>query len=223
MKKDSKNKSIIFNTNHFDFGKLYKTVISYSTEKECFFIPKTILVFQMFASEEQNQIIRTEKAFHYLLFNWHFEMSKMKELCGMKCKHVLFDSLVDKYDSKTSILNNNIIGKSKLLFIIIADETTESHGSFYFIGYYCDDIVSNRINQLQQLNNKSIHFLSYNKYMYHTSLHNTSLMLTDNSDSEIIILPFILACEKYDLFLSYNNNITYFNTKIIRMFVIQME
>ena len=61
-------------------------------------------------------------------FNYE-ELNYLENLCALSCDEIIFDSYFDNWSQNHSILNERIIGKSQLLFLI---EDTEG----YAFGYY---------------------------------------------------------------------------------------
>ena len=76
---------------------------------------------------------------------------QLEEWTSLKCSDILFDSNIDNWDYKTSILNERIIRKKQLAFVI-EDEDGE------IFGYYCNTKVINKYDNYQQTDFKSFEF-----------------------------------------------------------------
>ena len=76
---------------------------------------------------------------------------QLEKWIGLKCCDIIFDSKVDNWSKESNTLNDRIIGKSKLVFII-EDEDNE------MFGYYLNSEVMNNRNQWNETDEKSFHF-----------------------------------------------------------------
>ena len=76
---------------------------------------------------------------------------QLEEWTSLKCKEILFDSILDDWSDKTSVFNERIIGKSKLMFLI-EDEDGE------IFGYYFNTRVEDNYDEYQSTDFKSFHF-----------------------------------------------------------------
>ena len=75
----------------------------------------------------------------------------MGEWTGLKWGETLFDSNVDNWSKDTSVLNERIIGKKQLVFIIEDDR-----GEIF--GYYMNTEVIEKYCERQETDLKSFHF-----------------------------------------------------------------
>ena len=80
-----------------------------------------------------------------------FQKEQLEEWTGLKIDELLFDSTTDNWSPKTSILNEKIIGKRQLVFLI-EDEDGEKFGS------YLNTKIVEKYYQYQETDNKSFHF-----------------------------------------------------------------
>ena len=78
-------------------------------------------------------------------------IDQLEEWSSLKCSDVLFDSNVDDWSIKTSVLNKRIIGKKQLTFII-EDEDNE------IFGYYLNTQIIEEYKKRQKVDNKSFEF-----------------------------------------------------------------
>ena len=79
----------------------------------------------------------------------HFK--QLEEWSGLKCGDILFDSNVDNWNVNTSILNDKIIGKKQLIFIV-------EHSDNEIFGYYFNTQIIEKYNERMETDNKSFQF-----------------------------------------------------------------
>ena len=109
-----------------------------------YFTPKRILVIQMILSEEQLKIekelsLQYEQCFNNLIITNEKEMKQLEKWTGLKCKEIIFDSTIDNWSIDTSVLNERIITKKQLVFLIESED-----GELF--GYYLNTEVINEYN-----------------------------------------------------------------------------
>ena len=80
-----------------------------------------------------------------------FQKDQLEEWTELKCSEILFDSNLDDWKIDTSVFNERIIGKSKLIFIIEDD-----YGEKF--GYYLNTEVIEKYDDNQQTDWKTFHF-----------------------------------------------------------------
>ena len=87
---------------------------------------------------------------------------QLNEWTSLKCSEILLDSDVDNWSENTSVLNERIIGKKQLTFII-EDEDNE------IFGYYLNTEIIEEYDVKQKTDSKTFHFnlLSKNNRLTH--------------------------------------------------------
>ena len=76
---------------------------------------------------------------------------QLEEWTGLKCTDIVFDSNVDNWSAYTSVLNDRIIGKKQLVFLI-EDEDGEK------FGYYLNTEVVEKYDDWIKTDYKSFEF-----------------------------------------------------------------
>ena len=89
-----------------------------------------------------------DKYYDELLSKEH--QKQLEEWTGLKCSEIVFDSNKDDWSKDTSVLNERIIGKKQLAFIIENDDE--------IFGYYFNTQVKREYFVGQHTNNKSFLF-----------------------------------------------------------------
>ena len=79
------------------------------------------------------------------------EQKQLEEWTSLKCTDIVFDSDVDNWSPYTTVLNERIIGKKQLVFLI-EDEDGE------IFGYYLNTQVVEKYYDCQETDDKSFHF-----------------------------------------------------------------
>ena len=142
-KENYKNKSSCYQSEYiFDYHGIKKALCG-----KIQFTPKRILVIQMKMTEEQIEIERKRS---------QDQKKQLEEWTGLKYGNDIFDSDIDNWSKGTSVLNDRIIGKKQLIFLI-EDEDGER------FGYYLNTEVIERYWQKHgykpiTTDNKSFHF-----------------------------------------------------------------
>ena len=95
--------------------------------------------------EDDTRIIKRESI--YLTSKYKF----LEEWTGLQCGEVIFDSSKDNWNVNTSVLNERIINKKQLTFII-EDEDNE------IFGYYLNTEVVEKYRKRQETDSKSFEF-----------------------------------------------------------------
>ena len=105
--------------------------------------------------QEQYPIVKQNNEQYYKNKIDENEKKQFEEWTGLKCNDIIFDSNIDDWSIKTSVFNERIMGKSKLIFVI-EDEEGEK------FGYYSNtEIVSKHSKtstKQNTMNMKSFHF-----------------------------------------------------------------
>ena len=166
------------------------------------------------------------------------DKQQLEEWIGLKCSEILFDSKFDDWYENSSIFNEKIIGKKKLLFII-------ENGCNEKIGYYFNSKVIEQYNEFQKTNSKSFHFKSESDYYFSNKLNKFEIvdnkkggiMLWKQSDEHLITLGNIVlkkfGYDDYSFYCRFDKNFNYYGTenelyeknyfRPNRFLVIQME
>ena len=79
------------------------------------------------------------------------QIQQIEEWTKLKCEDVLFDSTIDDWSQNTSVLNERIIGKKQIVFLI-EDEDGEK------FGYYLNTEVIEKYGDWIETDNKSFEF-----------------------------------------------------------------
>ena len=58
------------------------------------------------------------------------QQSQIEDWTGMKCGNILFNSTIDNWSENTSVLNDRIVGKKQLIFLIETEERREKFGYY---------------------------------------------------------------------------------------------
>ena len=158
-----KNKSFCFqlkdNSNYNEIEYVFggKTLRKEKNRYSGFLAPKRFFVIQMKISEEQKEIEKQKNEqpkmnFEEIQHTISKEFKQLEEWTSLKCSEILFDSDVDNWPEEPPILNERIIGKKQLAFII-----EDIDGEIF--GYYCNtQIVEQYGFPGQETDNKSFHF-----------------------------------------------------------------
>ena len=101
-----------------------------------------------------SDFIRTNDLNSFVLNQYNLTLNEVKQLeewTKLKCGEVLFDSNKDNWEKSTSVLNEKIIGKSKLMFLIEKDNKD-------LIGYYLNTQVVEKYEKTIPTDSKTFHF-----------------------------------------------------------------
>ena len=79
------------------------------------------------------------------------EINQLEEWTGLKCSDVIFDSEKDNWNQNTSVLNEKILGKSKVVFIV-----EDTDGDIF--GYYFNTQIIEKYHDWIQTDYKSFEF-----------------------------------------------------------------
>ena len=100
---------------------------------------------------ESKNSLKNKQLFNEMKTNRSKDIEQLEEWTSLKCSEILFDSNVDDWSYETSILNERIIGKKQLTFIV-EDEDGE------IFGYYSNTRVVEDYSFPQITNYKSFQF-----------------------------------------------------------------
>ena len=125
----------------------YKNLRHILIERRGSFEIGKIVVVGLKLYEEENQ----RKLLQRLNFSSE-EIDNLMDLTEMKCSEILFDSSCDNWSKDLSVLNERIIGKKQLAFIIENDDPAE------LFGYYEHGTIQNCLNKRIKGDSKSFHF-----------------------------------------------------------------
>ena len=81
------------------------------------------------------------------------DQKQLEEWTGLKCSDILFDSVIDNWSEYTSVLNDRIIGKKQLVFLIEDDDGEK-------FGYYLNTEVIENYDEDEwtETDNRTFHF-----------------------------------------------------------------
>ena len=79
------------------------------------------------------------------------QQKQIEEWTGLNCSDIIFDSDVDNWSRNSSVLNERIIGKKQLLFLI-------EDGDREKFGYYLNSEIVNKYNERIETDDKSFEF-----------------------------------------------------------------
>ena len=79
-------------------------------------------------------------------------LKQLEEWTSLKCSELVFDSNVDNWSQDTSVLNEIIIGKSKLAFVVEDEDDGE------IFGYYLNTQVIEEYEKWQETDDNSFQF-----------------------------------------------------------------
>ena len=104
-----------------------------------FFTPETILVIQMDYTDEEKEYQRIQEEENQKKRQMNFkllketnekELKQLEEWTSLKCSEIIFDSEVDNWKKYECVLNDKIIGKRQLAFLI-EEQNGELFGCYF--------------------------------------------------------------------------------------------
>ena len=142
---------------------------------------------------------------------------QIEEWTGLRVYNVLFDSTIDQWNGHKSVVNNFIVGKSNLLFLI---EDTKGNR----FGYFEPTQISNTFDSIQQTNEHSFHFLLESNgrikdmWKFENKNHRVGIMLWEQQFDQLITLGEITLFKQHAVERSYccQSNNEYYDYHMIK-------
>ena len=101
--------------------------------------------------KEEENLKKLEQQFNEMKQTNEKQIQQLEEWTELQCSNLLFNSEIDEWNHLTSVLNERIIGKKQLVFLI-EDEDGEK------FGYYLNTEIIEEYGEWIETDDKSFHF-----------------------------------------------------------------